>query len=111
MFCQHCQERHAYRPRGLCNRCYYMPGVRYRYHLPAKAACRPADVEEAPICPAGAPTTALPGSLAKLAVLQQRASRGEALFHPADPSDFRPSMLTYSRVARAILRGRSCPAA
>jgi hypothetical protein len=30
------------------------------------------------------PTQALPGTLAKVAAMEERAKRGEALFHPAD---------------------------
>jgi hypothetical protein len=45
--------------------------------------------------PAGEPTDAPPGSAAKLAVFQERASRREALFHPLDIClDFeKPSLL------------------
>ena len=31
MICRHCQRNKAIRPRGLCWKCYYAPGVRDQY--------------------------------------------------------------------------------
>ncbi len=31
MICRHCHRKKVNRPRGLCWRCYYRPGVRERY--------------------------------------------------------------------------------
>ena len=81
MVCRHCRRHAANRPRGLCWTCYYTPGVRERY---------------APRCPRGledfyggtepplAPTRAMPGTLEKVAVLEQRARQRQALWHPQD---------------------------
>ena len=79
--CRHCQKHPVNRPRGLCWNCYYRHGVRELYppqdtlagldfHGPAKRTKRP--------------TTALGGTAEKIAVLTDRASKGEQLFHPED---------------------------
>jgi hypothetical protein len=91
--CRHCQTAKAVRPRGLCFRCYYSPGVRDQYPSTSKFGRRgvgnffrnaPSPVE---------PTTAAPGSLEKLAVLEMRARLRQSLWHPLDaryPGDERP---------------------
>jgi ribosomal protein L37E len=40
MFCRHCGERRANRPRGLCAKCYYRAGVRDRYPASARGPQR-----------------------------------------------------------------------
>jgi hypothetical protein len=82
--CRHCGRAKVNRPRGLCWTCYYRPGVKDRYPSESKFARRGLgnNVQELPL-PAS-PTTAVPGSPAKLAVMQERAKAGVALWHPAD---------------------------
>ncbi len=40
--CRHCQARRPNRPRGLCSRCYPLPGIRDRYPVTSKFANRAA---------------------------------------------------------------------
>ncbi len=83
MLCRHCQKVKSNRPRGLCWSCYYTPGVRDQYPSTSKFARRGvgnnnhhAETPE--------PTDALPGTPEKLAVLEERASKGQCLWHPLD---------------------------
>lgn len=81
--CRHCQEIFANRPRGLCWTCYYTPGVRDQYPSTSKFARRGVrDFNGRTRLPD--PTPALPGTEAKVAVLEERARRGIALWHPLD---------------------------
>src|SRR6267378_2505821 len=81
--CRHCQKTLANRPRGLCWSCYYRPGVRDLYPSTSKFARRG-------ICdfngrtPLPTPTTALPGTPEKIAVLGERARLRQSLWHPDD---------------------------
>ncbi len=83
MQCRHCQRTKANRPRGLCWSCYYRPGVRDLFPSTSKFARRGiADYCGKAIMPE--PTDALPGTLEKVEVLEARARRGQALWHPLD---------------------------
>jgi hypothetical protein len=84
MLCRHCQRTVANRPRGLCWSCYYTPGLRDLYPSTSKFGRRGLDdfYGEAPRPPM--PTRALPGSPEKIAVLQERAMKRQALWHPED---------------------------
>lgn len=81
--CLHCLQRAASRPRGLCAACYYDIGIRRCYpirlinHKPF--AGRPCGAAVTP-----EPTNAAPGSEEKIRVLQERATRGQDLWHPLD---------------------------
>lgn len=91
--CRHCSHSKVNRPRGLCWHCYYTPGLKDLYPSTSKHArrgfgnftgCRPLP---------DSPTTAVPGTPEKLAVMEERARLGQAMFHPADsryPGDPRP---------------------
>lgn len=84
--CIHCGREPANRPRGLGWNCYYKTGVRDRY--PPTDGGRwarngPGQRVRGLALPA-TPTAALPGTEAKMAVMAERVTRGEALFHPAD---------------------------
>jgi hypothetical protein len=82
------------RPRGLCWSCYYTPGVREQYPSTSKFARRGVgDFNgEAKLPPQ--PTSALPGTPEKVAVLEQRARLGLALWHPLDaPMDAESHLL------------------
>jgi hypothetical protein len=77
MICRHCkQECRRLRARGLCCDCFYQPEIRQQYPLLATLAERGGAMPE--------PTDALPGTPEKVAVLEERARRRQALFHPLD---------------------------
>ena len=84
MLCRHCQKANSNRPRGLCWSCYYTPGVRDQYPSTSKFARRGVGNfngrTKLPPCP----TSALPGTPEKVAVLQERARQGLSLWHPLD---------------------------
>jgi hypothetical protein len=84
--CRSCQDpkRPVNRPRGLCWRCYYTPGVQDKFPSTSPLGRRGIGNgnRNAPL--PSKPTDALPGSPEKLKVLQERAKRMEALFHPND---------------------------
>ncbi len=84
MLCRHCQKVKSNRPRGLCWSCYYTPGVREQYPSTSKFAQRGVDDfnGRAPLPPT--PTSALPGTPEKVAVLMERARLKQALWHPLD---------------------------
>jgi hypothetical protein len=91
--CRHCSKPKVTRPRGLCWRCYYTPGMRDLYPSTSKFARRGVGNFNlnAPLAPV--PTTAPPGTPQKLAVLEHRARMKLAIFHPADAryeGDLRP---------------------
>lgn len=86
MICVYCNRRKANRPRQLCWKCYNTPGARESSPLVlCKGARRPptADYYGPSKLPADS-TPAIPGSEEKIAVLEQRALRGESLWHPDD---------------------------
>jgi hypothetical protein len=84
MMCRHCQGHKANRPRGLCWSCYYTPGVRERYPSTSKYAHRGPDDFNGEAAPPAFPTRALPGSLEKILVLQQRVLSRQSLWHRDD---------------------------
>lgn len=84
--CRHCHHRKV-RPgsRGLCSACYYGPNsVRHEYASGSPFARRGVGHGRDLGLKLPKPTTALPGTKAKLAVLAERAARGLALHHPDD---------------------------
>lgn len=97
VICRNCTKSKVNRPRGLCWSCYYTPGVKERFPSTSKYARRGVGnfSGNAPLPPA--PTTAVPGTPEKLAVLEQRAKMKLSLFHPADAryaGDPRPQSFT-----------------
>ena len=82
--CRHCTKCKVNRPRGLCWSCYYTPGVKDLYPSTSKYARRGVGNFNglAPLPPE--PTTALPGTPEKAAVLAERARLKLALWHPLD---------------------------
>ena len=84
MLCRHCQKGNASRPRRLCWICYEAPGVRALYPPTSKYAQRGVANFNgaAPLPPF--PTSALPGSPEKIAVLMDRAEKRLSLWHPDD---------------------------
>jgi hypothetical protein len=83
MLCRHCECTKANRPRGLCWSCYYTPGVREQYPSTSKFAQRGV-TDFNGRAPLPIPTRALPGTSEKVAVLEERARLGQALWHPLD---------------------------
>jgi hypothetical protein len=84
--CRHCSHPLVNRPRGLCWRCYYTPGVREHYHNPSRYARR--GVGSVHTGPPGARTDQPPGTVGKVLVMQVRARLGQDLFHPDDARGF-----------------------
>jgi hypothetical protein len=82
--CRHCGAEKVNRPRGLGWQCYYTPGVKELYPSTSKYARRGVGNVAGGVPLAAEPTTAVPGTPEKLAVLQRRAADGRAIFHPAD---------------------------
>ena len=82
--CRHCSRSKVNRPRGLCWSCYYTPGVKEQFPSTSKYARRGVGnfTGNAPL-PA-TPTTAVPGTPEKMAILEQRARLNQAIFHPED---------------------------
>jgi len=82
--CKHCERSKVNRPRGLCWSCYYTPGVKDMYPSTSKFARRGVGniTGNAPTAPK--PTCAAPGSPEKMAVLEERARKHQALWHPQD---------------------------
>lgn len=82
--CRHC-DRNASRPRQLCWRCYYTPGVKELYPPTSKFAKRGiGNYFDANPDKPKAPTDADPGSIEKIRVMSERAERGESIFHERD---------------------------
>jgi hypothetical protein len=86
MNCRHCSKprRVNERPRGLCWRCYYTPGVREHYPSTSKYAVRGVGAGVNPNRPASAPTDTAPGSEGRIKALEERAALGQCLWHPED---------------------------
>lgn len=84
--CRHCQQKKANRPRGLCCRCYYTPGLKEHYPSTSRYARRHSALEDfegrAPLPRRSTDTT--PGTEEKIRVLEERAAAGLSLFHPRD---------------------------
>lgn len=82
--CRHCSKCKVNRPRGLCWSCYYTPGVKEMFPSTSKYARRGVGNFSGNAPLPDAPTTAVPGTPEKLAILEQRAKMKCAIFHPAD---------------------------
>lgn len=84
--CVHCKAKKVTRPRSLCRSCYFITAVRRLY--PAQPALNSWEAspvgKKAPLEAASQPTSALPGSEEKIAVLMARATAGVDLWHPRD---------------------------
>ena len=91
MLCQHCQQAPISRPRRLCWVCYYTSGVRDRYPSTSKFGRRGIGNFNGRAPLPAAPTGATPGSIAKVAVLEERARLKQSLWHPQDATDAKPA--------------------
>jgi hypothetical protein len=95
--CRNCFRWPVNRPRGLCWSCYYTAGVREKYPSTSKFARSAVGDFDGQTVTAAQPTTALPGSQEKVAVLEERARLGLSLWHPDDaPMDAESRMLGLS---------------
>lgn len=93
MICRHCHQVPSSRPRGLCWSCYYTPNVRQQYPSTSKFARRGLGNFNGSVEMLPPPTGAPPGSPEKVAILEQRARMGMALWHPDDAPMDRESRL------------------
>jgi hypothetical protein len=82
--CNHCRKAPINRPRGLCWKCYYLPGIREKYGGTSPYARRGVGNGNPRLLNPTTPTEALPGTAEKFKVLRQRAAHGEGLWHPLD---------------------------
>lgn len=85
--CRHCHGRGVNRPRGLCWRCYHLPGVKDRYPALMNGTGRARAYGlglVAPVKQAAQACAARPGTEGKMVVMRQRLERGEHLHHPED---------------------------
>lgn len=82
--CRHCGRRRVSRPRGLCWRCYHIPGMRERYASTSKYAVR--GLGNGFLAPPldAATCSHLPGSPGRLETYSRRALAGLAVLHPDD---------------------------
>jgi hypothetical protein len=85
--CRHCGRQRSTvrgRGRGLCWMCWHKPGVRQRHPRRSPRGvgegCRGYRLPDRP-------TPAPPGSPGKVAVLEERARLGVALWHPLDATE------------------------
>jgi hypothetical protein len=88
--CVRCKVNKPNRPRGLCWHCYYTPGVRERYGpttVHGRRGIGHNDSGAKPLDPRGG-TAHPPGSLGRIAVMEERAELGYAILHPDDAKDY-----------------------
>ena len=78
--CRHCQVRLRCRSKGLCSTCSSTPSIRAMYASEVNRGVE--DFCGAP--PLAEPTDTIPGTESRIAVYQERAAAGLAVFHPRD---------------------------
>lgn len=98
--CVHCKQRLQCRPRQLCWPCYHNPEIRASTDGSWSKSAYRSPVQSGHKIPE--PTIFFPGTLEKVAVLEQRAEAGEILWHPQDarcegPTDRRGAFLDHMR--------------
>lgn len=81
--CRHCGKGNASRARGLCWSCFNRLDVRHLYPITSKF-CRRGVLDFCGKARLPEPTTALPRTPEKVAVLEERARLGLSLWHPLD---------------------------
>lgn len=97
MICRHCANAPATRPRQLCRACYKTPGVRDLYPSTSKFGRRGHGNFNGNSPLPARPTSAVPGTPEKIAILEQRAELKLSLWHPEDalmPKSFADFALT-----------------
>lgn len=83
--CRHCQARPAGRARKLCWTCHTDLAVRDMYPLTIRVNTSHVGLGADGRLP-DEPTSARPGTEAKIVAMQARAELGQCLHHPADAS-------------------------
>ncbi len=81
--CRHCGAAELNR-RGLCSRCYQRPEIRCRYSRQFRGHISQEKADTMKKLPLPIPTTALPGTPEKVAVLTDRVRRRQQLHHELD---------------------------
>lgn len=87
MTCRHCKREMRIYGRGLCYTCFTTRSIRVMYPRGSHggiANVKRGDGVDNARRPASCPTSAQPGSVEKIAVMQWRAAMGEEVFHPQD---------------------------
>jgi hypothetical protein len=82
--CRHCVRNRIARPRRLCFRCFYATGVRDLYPSLSRYAKEGVALHRRESVIPSQPTSAPPGSVAKIEEMKRRAVAGEDLHHPLD---------------------------
>ena len=83
--CRHCHKNKVSRPRGLCWTCYeYRPGVRDLYAASDSFGSERRASSYTVSATDPEPTDTLPGSPERVKVYEDRAQRGQKIFHPED---------------------------
>lgn len=81
--CRECRRNSSIHSRGLCRRCFRTPSILARY--PAQSVYIPqAEAGRSGCAGLPEPTSAIPGSDEKIAILAERASKLQELHHPLD---------------------------
>lgn len=81
--CRNCGKLRAHFARGLCRGCWQRKSIREQFPQIKLKKENPYLTQGKLVLPEHA-TDALPGTEAKILVLQQRAAEGTLLFHPLD---------------------------
>lgn len=84
ILCKHCNKKHPCRPRGLCWRCYYTPGVRDMYPVNNSVYNRRGVEDFNNQAPLPEPTDKLPITEDKVKEITRRAELRQSLWHPND---------------------------
>ena len=82
--CRHCGRPKVNRPRGMCWKCFYQPGVKELYPSTSKYGRRGVGNGDAASRPASSPCPHPCGSPGRVETMAARASAGESLFHAGD---------------------------
>lgn len=84
--CVHCRSNLVQRPRGLCVRCYSDLDIRLATPCKLPYGNRGLRLDNDGPTPTDlpTPTTAIPGTPEKIAILRERAASRKLLFHPED---------------------------
>lgn len=80
--CLNCKIRAIGKARGLCHACYDDLKIRQSYPLQTDRHVGVGRSNKS--LPASNPVNLRPGSIEKIEVMSERASRNESLFHPLD---------------------------
>lgn len=82
--CAHCKRVLSIAARGLCSKCHREPAIRDKHEPQTDGTGRRGLCDAYGTKLATFPTQELPGTPKKMKVMEQRAERGESVFHPLD---------------------------